>query len=74
MATFKVNKYDCEYQIWKMEPLGVELRTTDVFNQKLNYIHENPLRAGLCKNPEDYYYSCVRYNLDGTNSFNILTR
>ena len=52
-----VNKADCKYQIWKRRPLSVELRTPAVFNQKLEYIHYNPVKADLCVNPEDYYYS-----------------
>ena len=33
--------------------------------EKLNYIHLNPLRAGLVENPQDYPYSSFRnYVLD----------
>lgn len=54
LATCKVNKYDREYQIWKREPLGVELFSRDVFRQKLVYIHYNPAVAGVCSFPEEY--------------------
>lgn len=70
---FKVNKYDREYQIWKREPLSIELRTPGVFNQKLDYIHYNPVRAELCTHPEEYYYSSARFYHDGTDSFGMLT-
>ncbi len=30
LAGFKVNKYDREYQIWKREPLNIELMTESV--------------------------------------------
>lgn len=70
---FKVNKYDRAYQIWKREPLSVELRTHEVFIQKLEYIHYNPVKAGLCIHPEDYYYSSARFYYDGTDVFNLLT-
>ena len=73
LAGFKVNKYDREYQIWKREPLSVELITEAVFIQKLEYIHYNPVRAGLCSVPEDYYYSSAKFYFDGTNSFGMLT-
>lgn len=26
----------------------------------MNYIHENPVRAGIVENPEDYLYSSAR--------------
>lgn len=28
--------------------------------QKVNYIHENPVRAGIVDKPEDYLYSSAR--------------
>ncbi len=70
---FKVNKYDRKYQIWKREPLSIELRTHEVFIQKLEYIHTNPVRAGLCNYPEDYYYSSAKFYYEGTDQFSILT-
>jgi len=62
-----------KYQIWKRRPLSIELRTPAVFDQKLEYIHYNPVKAGLCINPEDYYYSSARFYHDGTDDFGILT-
>ena len=73
LADFKVNKYDREYQLWKREPLSIELISQDLFNQKLEYIHYNPVSAGLCEKPEDYYYSSAKFYYDGTNSFEMLT-
>ena len=43
----KVNKYDRTYQVWKREPLSIELFSESVFLQKFDYIHENPVVAGL---------------------------
>ena len=39
LSDFKVNKYDREYQIWKREPLSIEIISDDLFIQKLEYIH-----------------------------------
>ena len=72
LAELKVNKYDRAYQVWKREPLSVELRTHSVFMQKLEYIHYNPVRAGLCINPEDYHYSSARFYYNGTDHFKML--
>ena len=69
----KVNKGDREYQIWKREPLGIELLTEAVFNQKLDYIHSNPVVAGLCKLPEEYYYSSALFYEHRIDHFNMLT-
>ena len=73
LDAFVVNKADRKHQIWKRRPLSVELRTPAVFNQKLEYIHYNPVRAGLCSNPEAYYYSSARFYHDGRDDFGILT-
>ena len=70
---FKKNKYDRSYQFWKREPLSVELRTHVVFIQKLEYIHYNPVKAGLCINPEEYYYSSAKFYYGGTDDFKMLT-
>ncbi len=73
LTEFKVNKYDRTYQIWKREALSIELITPAVFNQKLEYIHYNPVRAGLCSNPEEYKYSSAKFYYGGKDSFEILT-
>ncbi len=58
-ALFKVSKYDRDYEVWKREPLSIELLNKNMFIQKLEYIHYNayrqagPVRAGLCEKPED---------------------
>ena len=71
--SLKVIKYDRDYQVWKREPLSIELLNKMMFIQKLEYIHYNPVRAGLCELPEDYHYSSARFYHDGSNSFNMLT-
>jgi putative transposase len=43
-----------------------------MFKQKLEYIHYNPRRAGLCTVPEEYYYSSAKFYYDETNSFGML--
>jgi REP element-mobilizing transposase RayT len=73
LAEFQVNKYDRTYQFWKRETLSVELRMHAVFIQKLEYVHYNPVRAGLCIHPEDYHYSSARFYYDGTDQFKMLT-
>ena len=72
-ALFKVNKYDRDYQVWKREPLSIGLLNKTMFIQKLEYIHHNPVRAGLCELPENYHYSSAKFYREGSNSFNMLT-
>ncbi len=73
LEKFKVNKTDREYQCWKRKPLAVELFTASVFKQKLDYIYYNPVKAGLCVNPEDYHYSSALFYHTGIDKFNMLS-
>jgi len=73
LEDFKKNKYDRSYQFWKREPLSVELRTHAVFIQKLEYVHYNAVKAGLCIYPEEYYYSSAKFYYGGTDDFKMLT-
>ncbi len=72
LEKFRVNKPDRNYQIWKRESLSIELFSDAVFKQKLGYIHENPVKAGLCKYPEDYHYSSAHFYQTGIDKFNML--
>jgi REP element-mobilizing transposase RayT len=56
----KRHKRNSKYQIWTHENHAVELISTKFVEQKLNYIHENPVRAGIVESPEDYLYSSAR--------------
>ncbi len=73
LANFRVDKSDREYQFWKRKPLSIGLFTPAVFEQKLNYIHYNPVKAGLCKQPEDYHYSSAKFYETGVDDFGMLT-
>jgi putative transposase len=73
LETYKVNKHDRLYQIWKRESLSIELRTHAVFMQKLEYIHYNPVKAGLTANPEDYFYSSAKFYTNSVDEFSMLT-
>jgi putative transposase len=73
LEQFKVGAKDRMYQFWERNSLSVELRSSKVFNQKLEYIHYNPVKAGLCINPEDYYYSSAKFYTTGVDDFGMLT-
>jgi putative transposase len=46
-----------KYQVWDHDNHFIELSLPKFTQQKINYIHENPVRAGLVYRPEDYIYS-----------------
>ncbi len=73
LKKFKVEKKDRAYQFWKRNAMSIELFTEKVFIQKMNYIHYNPVKAGLCKFPEEYYYSSANFYHGGADVFGIMT-
>jgi REP element-mobilizing transposase RayT len=49
-----------KYSVWQHHPNAFRIEGEDTFMQKVNYIHQNPVRAGLVEKPEDYHFSSVR--------------
>jgi REP element-mobilizing transposase RayT len=68
----KVNLKDRKYQVWQRNSLSVELRSEIVYNQKLDYIHNNPVKAGMCILAEDYKYSSARYYILNEKNWSFL--
>ena len=53
--------------------MSIELFTEKAFLQKLEYIHQNPVAAGLVTFAEEYKYSSAKFYMDGTDVFNMIT-
>jgi putative transposase len=68
-----VGAKDREYQFWERNPLNIDLWTKEVFMQKMEYIHNNPVAAGLFHYPEGYTYSSAKYYVTGEDGFGIIT-
>ena len=43
--------------VWQREAWERHIRDEKHFNATLSYIHENPVKAGLCEKPEDWPWS-----------------
>ncbi|HEX5171609.1 MAG TPA: transposase [Cyclobacteriaceae bacterium] len=68
-----VNVKDRKRQVWERNSLGIPLWSTEVIWQKLDYIHDNPVKAGLCEYAEDYHYSSAEFYRNGTKHWDFLT-
>ena len=53
--------------------LNVSLWSQPVFKQKVDYIHLNPVVAGICKFPEEYKYSSASFYLKADTKWPFLT-
>jgi hypothetical protein len=51
-------------QIWTHENHAEIIYSNKFIDQKINYIHENPVRAEIVEHPEDYLYSSARNYAD----------
>jgi putative transposase len=53
----KKNKNNTNYQFWQQHNHPIELNTSEMIDERLNYVHNNPVEAGIVLSPEDYLYS-----------------
>ena len=63
-------KYDNrieKYRFWQDKSHPIELSTIEMVEQRINYIHQNPVKTGLVADAEDYLYSSAR-NYAGMSS------
>lgn len=51
------NCNNVNYQFWQQNNHPMELFSEAFFEQKLSYIHKNPVKAGFVRRAEDYPYS-----------------
>ncbi len=56
-----------DWQLWQQHNHPIELLNIEMFYQKMNYIHYNPVEAGFVEKEEDYWYSSALnfYNKEG---------
>jgi putative transposase len=56
----KKNSNNTKYQFWIQDSHPIVLSTNRMQEQRLQYIHNNPVEAGIVLHPEDYLYSSAR--------------
>ncbi len=52
--TIKRNK---EYKVWQDGNHPIHLDNNNMLDERLNYLHQNPVSSGIVSNGVDYYYS-----------------
>lgn len=75
LEDYKVKASDRNYQLLERNPLSIELWSRQVFIEKLNYIHNNPVKYiwKLCQFPEQYKYSSASFYENGKDDYNFLS-
>ena len=54
-------KRNHRYSLWQHDSEVFSIMSESTFMQKVNYIHQNPVRAGLVERMEDYRWSSLRF-------------
>ncbi|MBC7412497.1 MAG: transposase [Bacteroidia bacterium] len=59
-------------QFWQQHNKPIELWSNEVIDQKINYIHNNPVVSGFVDKEEDYLHSSARDYCENKGLVNIL--
>ena len=67
---------DRKYNFWKRRSRSIEIMSGKIAEQKIQYIHSNPLQNKwlLVEKEEDYFYSSSAFYNLGKNDFGFLSR
>ena len=55
-----LNSNNKGFQFWQQHNKPIELYDNKIMDQKLDYLHNNPVAEGIVDEPEDYVYSSAR--------------
>lgn len=61
----RANSRNQQYQFWRQDNHPEELYSGPFTFQKIDYIHNNPVEAGIVLNPWEYLYSSARDYYEG---------
>lgn len=56
----RYNNNNIDFQFWQQHNHPIELNTNELMDQKLEYIHLNPVASGFVDTPEAWTYSSAR--------------
>jgi REP element-mobilizing transposase RayT len=75
LIKYQVIEGERSHRYWQRDPLAIRVFNRKMFEQKLNYIHNNPLQLhwGLANNPSEYNYSSAAFYENGHCKFEFLT-
>ncbi len=70
------NSHNKDWQLWQQDNHPIELSTNQIVDQKLQYLHYNPVVAGFVESPDHWRYSSATdyYGGKGMRSSQSLLR
>jgi len=66
------HKRNNKFQVWMQHNHPIELFSNKFIWQRLNYIHNNPVKKGFVEYPEDYLYSSARNYADKEGVLDVI--
>jgi putative transposase len=74
LPQLRVVDADREYQVWERNSLSIDMYSRPFFEQKLHYLHDNPVhyKWKLANVPEEYKYSSASFYMTGVDAFGML--
>ncbi len=75
LSFFKVDEKERAYRFWQRDPLAIPILSREMAEQKLEYMHLNPLQShwDLCANIDDYLYSSIAFYESNYSKFSFIT-
>ena len=72
--SYEVTAANKKHEIWQRDSVSIEIYSRSVAEQKLNYIHFNPVSGKwqLAKDDLGYYYSSAHFYETGEDDFGFL--
>lgn len=56
----KINPNNKNWQVWQQHNQPIELSNNTILDQRLDYLHMNPVKAGFVDKPEDWLFSSTK--------------
>ena len=75
LPSFKTDEPGREFRIWQRDPLATLMDSPFKLEQKLDYLHFNPLQEhwNLADRPENYYWSSAAFYERNDKGFDFIT-
>ena len=73
LETYRSTQKDRAYHFWERRPFIATMYNRSVAKQKIDYMHYNPVKAGLCELPKHYQFSSARYYELNIDDWGFLT-
>ena len=60
------------FQFWQQDNHPIQLVSEAMIDQRLNYLHQNPVKAGIVLEPHEYKYSSAINYADGKGLLDVV--